>query len=251
MSICNITAVINGHAEGLMAHSSLLSLKKCADIAEGMGVKVELLAVLDKPDELTSDVFDAFANINSKLRVIKVDHGDLGYSRNSAAQEAKGKYLAFLDADDIWGDEWLVRAFAAAEADQRNIAWHPEVNVYFGVTPNIFLHMDMEDPRFHIANLAYTNPWTSLCFVSAEFLRAVPYAGTRLKDHIGYEDWCWNIDVVDNGGLHKIVPQTAHAIRTRNVSLVKQTTAAGCIPRPSDFFRNKISGHGGIIFLNN
>lgn len=244
MSIFDITAVINGHAEDLLAYQSLQSLKKCAVVAESEGIKIELLAVLDRPSELTTAVFQQFASENPQLRVIVVDHGDLGYSRNSAAQDAKGKYIAFLDADDIWGEDWLVRAFAAAEADQRNIAWHPEVNVYFGVTPNLFLHMDMEDPRFHIANLVYANAWTSLCFVSTAFLRSVPYVGTRLKDHIGYEDWCWNIDVVDNGGLHKVVPKTAHAIRTRNVSLVKQTTAAGCIPRPSDLFRNRIAENG-------
>lgn len=246
MNTFDITAVINGHAEGLMAHASLQSLKKCANIANAQGIRVELIAVLDNPNELTLDVFEEFARANPELNILKVAHGDLGYSRNSAAQQARGKYIAFLDADDIWGDDWLVKAFLAAEADRRDIAWHPEVNVYFGVTPNIFLHMDMEDPRFHIANLAYANAWTSLCFVSAAFLRAVPYAGTRLRDHIGYEDWCWNIDVVDNGGLHKVVPKTAHAIRTRSVSLVKQTTAAGCIPRPSDFFRKKFAEHNDV-----
>jgi hypothetical protein len=41
-------------------------------------------------------------------------------------------------------------------------------------------------------------------------LRAVPNTGTDLKNNIGYEDWRWNIDVVNNGGIHKIVPNTAY-----------------------------------------
>ncbi|MEK6420531.1 MAG: glycosyltransferase family A protein [Burkholderia gladioli] len=242
MSTFDITAVINGHAEGLLAHASLRSLKQSADFAEQHGLRVEWLAVLDRPTALTVDVFDEFARAHPALRVLRVDHGDLGYSRNTAAEAAQGDYIAFLDADDIWSEDWLLRAHACARADSRDIAWHPEVNVYFGVARNLFLHMDMEDPRFHLANLAYSNAWTSLCFVRTAFLRSVPYAGTHLKHHIGYEDWCWNIDVIEHGGLHKIVPHTAHAIRSRHVSLVKQTAAAGCIPRPSDLFRKHIAG---------
>lgn len=240
MAAYDITAVINGHTEGLVAQASLQSLSKCADIATSSGVSVELLAILDKPDEITREVFDEFARSRPDLRIKIVQHGDLGFSRNTAVAEAQGRWIGFLDADDIWGGNWLVRAHAAAEADSRKVAWHPEVNAYFGVTPNIFLHVDMEDKAFHIADLTYTNLWTSLCFTAADFLRSVPYAGTDLKNNLGYEDWCWNIDFINNGGIHKIVPDTAHAIRTRNVSLVKQTSAAGCIPRPSELFRNII-----------
>lgn len=242
MAAYDITAVINGHAEGLLSQTSLKSLARSADAATAAGLRVELLAMLDNPNNLTREIFENFSITRSDLKVEIVSHGDLGFSRNSAAQEANGKWIAFLDADDIWCEDWLLLAHAAAEADSRNIAWHPEVNAYFGVTPNILLHVDMEDPAFRVADLAHTNLWTSLCFTSRDFLRSVPYAGTDLKNNVGYEDWCWNIDVINSGGIHKIVPNTAHAVRTRSQSLVKQTTAAGCIPRPSNFFRNVIQG---------
>ncbi|WP_250538455.1 MULTISPECIES: glycosyltransferase [unclassified Caballeronia] len=238
MASFDITAVINGHGEGLLAHASLRSLVRSADAARERGHSVELLAVLDRPSPLTREVFEHFARTCPELRIEVVQHGDLGYARNSAITLANGEYVAFLDADDIWGESWLTLALEAARADSRNIAWHPEVNVYFGVAPHLFLHMDMEDPRFRVATLAHTNAWTSLCFSSVAFLRQVPYAGTHLKDHIGYEDWSFNVDVIRQGGIHKIVPGTAHAIRTRHTSLVKATSAAGCIPRPSGFLRD-------------
>ncbi|MFL9907894.1 glycosyltransferase family A protein [Paraburkholderia sp. RL17-337-BIB-A] len=242
----DITAVINGHAEGLLAQPSLRSLSKAAAVARSNGLRVELLAILDKPNPLTKEVFDEFARNEPELRIEIVQHGDLGFSRNSAVENARGKWIGFLDADDIWGEDWLVRAYVAAEADPRKVIWHPEVNAYFGVTPYIFLHIDMEDPSFRIADLGYTNLWTSLCFTAADFLRSVPYAGTDLKNGIGYEDWCWNIDVLNGGGIHKIVPNTAHAIRTRSVSLVKQTSAADSVPRPSDFFRKMIAARRNV-----
>ncbi|MPW20603.1 glycosyltransferase [Paraburkholderia sp. CNPSo 3157] len=241
MAEYDITAVINGHAEGLLAQPSLRSLSRSAALARSSGLRVELLAILDRPNAITQEVFAEFARIEPELRIEIVEHGDLGFSRNSAVERARGKWIGFLDADDLWGADWLVRAFAAAEADPRKIVWHPEVNAYFGVTPYIFLHIDMEDASFRVSDLGYTNLWTSLSFTAADLLRSVPYAGTDLKSGVGYEDWCWNIDVLNSGGIHKIVPNTAHAIRTRNVSLVKQTSAADSIPRPSNFFRKMIA----------
>ncbi|MBP0593891.1 glycosyltransferase [Paraburkholderia sp. LEh10] len=241
MADFDITAVINGHAEGLVAQPSLRSLAKCAAVARATGLRVELLAILDKPNAITEEVFAEFARVEPGLRIKVAQHGDLGFSRNTAVEEARGKWIGFLDADDIWSADWLVLAHAAAESDPRKVVWHPEVNAYFGVTPNIFLHIDMEDPAFRIADLGFTNLWTSLCFTSADLLRSVPYVGTDLKNGIGYEDWCWNVDVVNSGGIHKIVPNTAHAIRTRRVSLVKQTSAADSVPRPSDFFRKVLA----------
>lgn len=238
MASFDITAVINGHGEGLLAHASLRSLARCASVAREHGHSVELLAVLDRPSALTLEVFESFARTCPELRIEVVQHGDLGYARNSAVAFANGQHVAFLDADDIWGESWLVQTLAAARADRRNIVWHPEINVYFGVAPHLFLHMDMEDERFRVATLAHTNTWTSLCFSSTEFLRQVPYTGTHLKENIGYEDWSFNIDVIRKGGIHKIVPGTTHAIRTRHTSLVKATSAAGCIPRPSGFLRD-------------
>lgn len=236
----DITAVINGHAEGLLAVSSLRSMVESANFAGKHGVKVELLAILDKPDPLTVEVFERFAQQHPQLRIETVDHADLGFSRNSGAQMANGKWTSFLDADDIWGEDWLYLAFKAAESETREVVWHPDVNVLFGATPHIYTHTDMDDASFDLALLAFTNPWTSLSFVRTEFVRRVPYTGTRLKENIGYEDWSWNADTIENGAIHKIVPHTAHAIRTKLNSLVKQTTAAGCIRRPSEFLRNQI-----------
>jgi glycosyltransferase involved in cell wall biosynthesis len=241
MHTFDITAVINGHAEGLLAVSSLRSMVAAAEFAEKHGVKVELLAILDKPDVLTIEVFEEFAREHPELRIEQVEHGDLGYSRNSGAQMALGKWTSFLDADDIWGEDWLYAAHKAAESDGREVVWHPDVNVLFGATPHIYVHTDMEDASFDLALLAFTNPWTSLSFVRTEFVRRVPYTGTRLRENIGYEDWSWNVDTIDNGAIHKVVPNTAHAIRTKLNSLVKQTTAAGCIRRPSEFLRRQIS----------
>jgi hypothetical protein len=236
----DITAVINGHSEGLLAQASLRSLFRSVDAARSHGLSVEALAILDRPDQLTKAVFEGFAASRTDLRIVEVEYGDLGFSRNAAVDNSDSGYVAFLDADDFWCEDWLIRAFEAAKADARDIAWHPQVNAYFGVAQSLFIHRDMEDPLFDVADLAYTNLWTSLCFTSNSLLQTVRYAGTDLRNNIGYEDWCWNIDVIERGGIHKVVPGTFHVIRSKSISLVKQTSAAGCIPRPTHLFRDRL-----------
>jgi hypothetical protein len=68
---------------------------------------------------------------------------------------------------------------------------------------------------------------------SRALLLAVPYQKTDLENKIAYEDWAWNLAVVERGAVHKIVSGTGHAVRTKSSS--RNTTAdhAGAIPDPN------------------
>lgn len=226
-----------------MAVSSLRSAQKAIEHARAAGLTVEAIAMLDNPDELTVQVFERAHEEVPGISVNRVSFGDAGFSRNAAAQLARGKYIALLDADDFWMASWPTEAFRAAEADAREIVWHPEVNVYFGLpgAAHLFIHQDMEDPAFKMGTLAFTNCWTSLCFAKADLFRRVPYTGSDLIGGIGYEDWSWNIDVLDAGALHKIVPGASHMIRRKITSLLRMSNDLQCIPRPNDFFKKRFA----------
>jgi glycosyltransferase involved in cell wall biosynthesis len=239
----DVSVVITAHREGLIANSSLKSAQKAIEHARAAGITVEAIAMLDNADALTVEVFSEAHQIVPGISVNRVAFSDAGFARNAAANLASGKYIALLDADDFWLSDWIEKAYQAAEADTRDVVWHPEVNVYFGLpgTQHLFLHHDMEDPAFKMATLAFTNCWTSLCFARADLFRRVPYTGSDLAGGIGYEDWTWNIDVLDAGALHKIVPGTSHMIRRKMVSLLKASNDLQCIPRPNDFFRKRFA----------
>jgi glycosyltransferase involved in cell wall biosynthesis len=241
----DVTAIINAHREGLLAQPSLRSLSEAVKKAEDAGLTVEIVSVLDRPDPTTREVFERFANEQRNIRLMDVDHGDPGLSRNSGVSAAQGAWIALLDADDLWCSNWLSDAYRAAESDGRQVAWHPEVNVYFGINPHIFTHVDMEDPSYEHAGLALYNYWTSLCLAPRSLFLEVPYRGSALNQQIGYEDWTWNMDVVASGALHKIVPGTGHAIRMKEVSVLRQTNAMRSLPIPSELFRHLLSDRKG------
>jgi hypothetical protein len=240
----HVTVVINGHSEGLIAPPTFAAVERAATVARLEGIEVELLAVLDRPDELTDQVFASWASTSLSTRLLRVEYGDLGLSRNFGVARAAGDWIAFIDADDLWGSNWLVAAHRAAMAEPRLAVWHPETNLYFGARPHVFTHIDMDDPNYSDAVLIYANLWTALCFAPRNLLEQVPYPATAIDRQIGYEDWGWNMETVSRGAVHKVVPGTAHAIRTKTASLVSRTTAAACLPAPSSMLRKSLETRG-------
>jgi glycosyltransferase involved in cell wall biosynthesis len=70
----------------------------------------ELIVVDDRSTDNTTEVVLAFAERDSRIQLIKSDVHSGGYPsipRNKGIEVAKGRYIAFLDADDIWEPDKL------------------------------------------------------------------------------------------------------------------------------------------------
>jgi glycosyltransferase involved in cell wall biosynthesis len=70
----------------------------------------ELILVNDGSTDNTYDVLNSFASDN--VKIINQDNLGVSSARNKAAQNASGKYLAFLDSDDEWLEHKLAKQFA-------------------------------------------------------------------------------------------------------------------------------------------
>jgi glycosyltransferase involved in cell wall biosynthesis len=242
MNKFQISIVINAHREGLIALPSFRSASRAKALAESHGITVEMIVIIDKGDDLTKEITAGWTESN--LSVIYVNNGDSGLSRNDGVAVAHGEWIAFLDADDLWAETWLINGFAAAIKDNRKIVWHPEINLYFGRHPHIYRHVDMESKEFQLSSLLINNHWTALCMTTRKLLLETPYPMTNLEEQIGHEDWGWNLETIANGALHKVVPGTGHAIRQKlQNSLLGQANAVGVLPRPTNLFRQFIKSN--------
>lgn len=73
----------------------------------------ELLVVDDASRDRTADVVTALASADPRIRLLRqARNGGPARARNRALAEARGRYVAFLDSDDLWLPEKLERQLA-------------------------------------------------------------------------------------------------------------------------------------------
>ena len=85
--------------------------------------QVELILVDDGSTDGTEEFGEALAADKPNVHYLRLEHsGRPGQVRNAGAGLARGKYLAFLDSDDLWQPEKLARQLDFFEQ-------HPEIRI--------------------------------------------------------------------------------------------------------------------------
>jgi hypothetical protein len=253
----DITATIIFHREGAFALPALASLWDSVSVARAAGITVETQAILDRPDKLTRHVVEVRG---AWLDVVEeVSIGDLGLIRNAGTRLAHGRFLAFLDGDDLWGEQWLRAAFEAATSplSTAQSIWHPECVYYFsesdfdrhaiGETPHpsarsfYVLHQPSDAPGFNQASLVFNHIWTANVFCRRELHVRHPYGAVDRFRGFGVEDWSWNFETLWKGIPHSIVHSTVHIIRIKEAgSLSRKNAMEGLLPSlPKSFVWGK------------
>ena len=141
---------------------------------------LELIVVDDGSTDRTGEIA---ASYGDPVRCIRQENGGMAASRNRAIPEARGDYLAFLDADDRFPPEKLEQQLAAFEADA-------ELDVVYGHVTE-FLSPDLdEDARALLRAPEHDVPWPTpnLMLVKRESFLRVGLFSTDLKVGIGV-DW--------------------------------------------------------------
>ena len=234
------------HREGALALSAIASIVDLVDTARKSDLSVEAIAVLDNADETTQRIV-ATRGASLWNEVKSVNFGDLGLSRNAGAGASRGRYLSFLDGDDLWGADWLRASFLSATNGPSNAIWHPEYVYYFdesdfrshsiSQTPHfkaqsfIMRHRSNRDKDFDRRALVLENVWTANVFAARDIYINSPYLAEDRTRGFGVEDWSWNISTELQGVPHLIVPDTVHLVRVKQAgSLGKQITSEGKLP---------------------
>lgn len=227
----DVTAVLIAHAEGPIAGLSLHSLVDAVTVAREAGLVVETLIVLDTPDAATREAFSEATD--DGLRCVEVAYADQGAARNHAVTLAAGDYVAFLDGDDLWTENWLLDAHRMCTTDPGRVIAHPALNWSFGAEGNHSFTADQLEPGFEATHLRLYNYWDALCMAPRQVHLAHPYGPRALDDGYAYEDWHWNMETLAAGCVHRVVPETIHFKRRRPGSQQRKAGANRSLPRPS------------------
>lgn len=233
----HISVIINGHNEGALLEKAFLSALQCIEACSPLKLNIELIIILDAPDEITVASLDKHAKSIDLIE--QVNYKDLSLSRNHGIGVARGTWIAFLDGDDLWGFSWLKSAYAlSSQSNHPNLIYHPQYNILFDQQASMVQQIDYSHELYDIEYLRARNYWNSLCFAKKSIFQEVPYRQNRLDEGFGYEDWCWNCDTIYKGYEHKIVENTCHFIRMKDSnSLLNATLDSHSLMTPSDLHK--------------
>lgn len=234
----DISIIVNCHNEGRQLRQTVDSVNANIELCKQSFISAELIFVRDNADDATIFFTDEFCQENSQ--VLNASFGDLGLARNRGATAATGKYLAFVDGDDLWSQNWLISAIKFAEVQAKNCILHTESAILFDAEHRIWQMQDSESEDFDESILFEYNPWSPSSFARREIYLKFPYCAVDLAGGFFYEDWHWNCESLAAGIAHKVVPDTFHCYRSKSVWKEPSPLAAAsrtkCTMPPSEFF---------------
>jgi hypothetical protein len=232
VSATDLSVVVTAHDETVVSGPTMRSAELAVAEAKARGRTVETIVALDKATPATTNYFHQPRFDNWERW--EMQEGDLGRARNAIVPRTRGGYIAFLDADDLFSENWLAEGVAALDAAagrrERAIA-HPELNVIFDGGKSVRQNVDSSSPLFTPYMLYVRNCYDSLCMSPREAHLAVPYVHRDIPNGLSYQDWQFAIETLSRGWRHLVVQDTIIFKRRRDYSLVVESNNRGSIVR--------------------
>lgn len=232
MSKIAVSVILNMHREALYLKPTLLSLDACAIEAQQNGLGVELVAVFDRADDATLEVFRTTPLHGfTSVKTVEIEVGSLGLARTAGIELAEGEFVWTADGDDLVSRNAIVELVNTA----RNHP-HPNVVVFieflaaFGDQYHVVRYVGSEG--LTAGDFAYQHPFVSRIFVRRSAFTLLRYLDLKVTTGFAYEDWDLNCRLLAAGFDFAVAPQTVFFYRQRVNSLLKQANAmsANMIP---------------------
>jgi glycosyltransferase involved in cell wall biosynthesis len=232
----DVTVVLNCHNEGRLVHATVRSIEAAIFEAEKVGLNIEWIVAQDKP---STDLLDYFKlQRPAKATLAAFDFGDPGLARNASAEMAQGKYVTFIDGDDLISSNWISGAHHFLTNFPKKCVVRSEWKIYFEGLNLFIRNIDQESLEFSLPVLMEFCDWNSLSFAERSTYLEVPFQKTDRLNGFGFEDNTWSCDTVAAGYVNKVLPRTIHAIRIKSWKTSQHATnlTANCVALPSKLF---------------
>ena len=209
----DISIIITTHAEGILIHRTLASVKRAIKQLDGVYTS-EILLHADNPTPQTLEYINCHeADILKNVTIFKNSFKDLGASRNFSISNARGRFIATIDADDLMSGNWLRSALDALYASTEETVAHSEVTVEFeGADSLVIKHGEIDRSTDTLLSV-FSNRWNSVIVAPRQLLLEEPYSAN--SPGFGYEDWHLNCRLIDRGVHNILIPETAIFVRRK------------------------------------
>jgi glycosyltransferase involved in cell wall biosynthesis len=86
-----------------------------ASVQAQTGVSLQIVCIDDGSTDATAEILDALAAKDERISVIHQANGGLSVARNVGLDHASGRYVSFLDSDDVWRFDGAAEAVRMAD----------------------------------------------------------------------------------------------------------------------------------------
>ncbi len=200
-----LSIIITAHNEGLLAHKTMMSVLRALNETN---TEYEVLIQIDNGDLATLDYFRRYAD-NKSFRIFQTRFGDRGKARNAAIEEARGKYLLFLDAHDLISSNYISETLKLLRMQQNNVVVSSQYCLDFWDCAEKFQLQELPNSTTREENakvLLGINPWKSALAGARELFLAHQYVA--MQDGFQDEDYAFNIDLIADNISYRSVPGT-------------------------------------------
>lgn len=228
----DLTVVVTAHDETVVSGPTMRAADLAVATARDAGVSVQPVIALDRATPETSAYFqqDRFAHWERRV----FDEGDLGRVRNAIVPDTAGRFIAFLDADDLFSENWLFEGVAALraaeEAGDRAIV-HPELNIVFDGTRAVLVNIPQDSPLFTPYYLYVRHYYDSLCLAPRDAHLEIPYVSRDVPNGLSFQDFQFTIETMAAGWRHDVARDTVIFKRRRDFSLVTESNSRKSVVR--------------------
>lgn len=191
----------------------------------------EMIIVDDCSSDKTLEIITKFANSDSRIKSFQLEKNfGAGIARNKALEFADGKYIAFLDADDLWKPEKLEKQIDFIKKYNLKFTF----SYYNCVDENgKSLNKIIQAPvNLTYKQLFYCNFIGNLTGIyDASFFGKIPISSTRKR-----QDWILWLTILKQIKTAKPVPESLAFYRIRQDSI--SATKTSLLKHNFNIYRN-------------
>jgi glycosyltransferase involved in cell wall biosynthesis len=184
--------------------------------------EIEVIVVDDGSSDTTGAIVEEFVARDPRFHLIRQNNAGVGAARNTAIRKAGGKYIAPLDADDLWFPEKLEKQVACAEryGNETGLVycWSTFIDIQGGLLSSC--SHTAEGRLRHALILRNVVGNGSVPLIRAAALERVGLYLTRAEQGgaQGCEDWDLYLRIAENSGI-RVVPEYQLAYRQVDSSM--------------------------------
>ena len=220
----DITVAITCHAEGILLHKTLLAVAQSIEHAleTKPSLSFQVFVHADNATPQTTDYLKRLSIHFPSYDIVNNTFGDPGKARNECLRIAKGKYVSFIDGDDLMSQNWLLEAYTALESEQYgDFVAHSDMTVEFGaLTAVVQKYGALTKPEDTLLSV-WSGRWNSILMGPTTRFQQLSYPTNSAG--YGFEDWLFSCDLIHEGVTNITIPKTAMFVRRKEEDSVWDT----------------------------